>query len=500
LIVVARYLGPANYGLYTRALAAVGIFGSIGNLGVSTALNKFIAEYKAKGDSKKLSRLVSNSFLMLFVSGVVLTAVVYLLSGIITPYVLHTQQYTYIIQIASMVILTSVIYSSTNYALIGFRDGRRVAISLTFEALVQAIVSIGFAIYGLGALAPIVGIIIGQAVASSAALAFIFRDSSPGLKFAPSVAEIKRLIRFSMPIWLSNLSNSLVTNLSQIALGIIITGVSGALAANVVLGNFGIATKVGTIIALITTNATTAASVESVLVSMFAGAMSSKEGKKNANRLYSYSMYYAFLLTSPIILFIVALAQPISFLAFSGHYLKAPLYISLMGIGMLISLLTNQTKTIFIGSNNVDTILKYDLLVAVIQAAVALPLLYNLQGSGLIILLFVIAPIISGFLYLRRAISEYKIAFDFGKLCRIILANIVAIALILPLILLLDGQYAVLLVAAAIELVVVYPILIAVLRAVEMRDISILKRLFENVPAFGGIVSALLDYSSRFIR
>ncbi len=48
-IIVARLLGPSVYGIYVLAISYAGFFGGIADLGVSTALNKFIAQYRASG-------------------------------------------------------------------------------------------------------------------------------------------------------------------------------------------------------------------------------------------------------------------------------------------------------------------------------------------------------------------------------------------------------------------------------------------------------------------
>ncbi|MGC8537889.1 MAG: oligosaccharide flippase family protein [Candidatus Micrarchaeia archaeon] len=45
-ILITRILGPTGYGVYVLATAIAGVFGSVGNFGIATALNRFIAKYK----------------------------------------------------------------------------------------------------------------------------------------------------------------------------------------------------------------------------------------------------------------------------------------------------------------------------------------------------------------------------------------------------------------------------------------------------------------------
>jgi len=48
LVIVARLLGPSQYGVYTLAVAFASIFGSIGYFGIGTAVNKFVSESKQR--------------------------------------------------------------------------------------------------------------------------------------------------------------------------------------------------------------------------------------------------------------------------------------------------------------------------------------------------------------------------------------------------------------------------------------------------------------------
>ncbi|EQD46596.1 polysaccharide biosynthesis protein, partial [mine drainage metagenome] len=106
-ILVTRILGPAQYGIYTLAVAFAGIFGSIGYMGVGLALNKFIAQYKEAGRKEDINRTVSSALALIIVSGLVVVAVFLVISGQIAQYVFHTQNMGYVIEAVSFWVIGS---------------------------------------------------------------------------------------------------------------------------------------------------------------------------------------------------------------------------------------------------------------------------------------------------------------------------------------------------------------------------------------------------------
>jgi O-antigen/teichoic acid export membrane protein len=63
-------IGPTDYGIYLFVTAITGYFGIL-DLGIGQSLVKFMAEYKAKEDHKKINQMINTSFFMFLSVGLV---------------------------------------------------------------------------------------------------------------------------------------------------------------------------------------------------------------------------------------------------------------------------------------------------------------------------------------------------------------------------------------------------------------------------------------------
>lgn len=72
-------MGVEGYGLWTLALSVLGLMGTL-ELGLGTAIAKFVAEYHSKGDADGLSAAVSTGLLLQTAIGLLLTCPLYLLA------------------------------------------------------------------------------------------------------------------------------------------------------------------------------------------------------------------------------------------------------------------------------------------------------------------------------------------------------------------------------------------------------------------------------------
>jgi PST family polysaccharide transporter/lipopolysaccharide exporter len=483
-IVVARVLGPSTYGIYTLALAVSGFFGSVGNLGVSTALNKFIPEYILRKDKKSLEAILANGYFITITFGVVLAVITVAFGPAIANYVFHNPSYTYFIDIAALSIISSMLFGASYSVLLGFNNGSRVAAINIVQAIIQSGVGITLVLLGLGAAAPIFGIVIGQMSGFFYSLYLIYGKNRIRMLVSPSVKEIRRIFKFSLPIAGSNLLQSISSNLSFIVLG--------AFAATIIIGNVGIATKFNSLIDVVS------GSISVSLLALFSTTIAGSKMKDKMGKLYSYTLYYTFILLSPMLLFIAILAKPFSYVAFSSIYQSAPLFISVMCIGTLIGIAGTYASTLLTSANMVKYILKYNAIIAVVQLA-ALPFIIPIfKGIGLIVLVYVITPILTDALFIWKSSRLYSLKFDFNKLYRISAANAVPMLLLVPLVVLWGGNYIPLLITGFVEVVIVYPITLARFRGIDKKDVARIRSMSHGIPVVGYVMGALLKYATIF--
>lgn len=483
-IIVARLLGPSQYGIYTLALAVASVTGAIGNLGVSTALNKFIPEYVYRKDKRALEDILANSFFVTLLMGILLTAITIVLSGFIATDVFHNASYTLVIEIAAISITTSMLFSASYSTLLGFNKGAHVAAINATQAILQAVLGVTLVLLGLGPAGPILGMIVGYTAAFLLSLHFIYRKHGLRILVMPNLSSIKRIFGFSVPIAVSNAAVGISSNMVYI--------VVGAYAAAAVLGNLGVASKANSLIDIVS------GAISVSLLSMYSTTLASKKMRAKISKFYNHTVYYSLILLAPMLLFILVLAKPFSYVAFSGAYSMAPLFIAVMSAGALIGLAGQYAVTLLTSANKVRDIFKYNLVIAMLTFALIPVLIPTFKGVGLVIILFVAVPITTNVLFIWKSAKLFKLGFDNGKLLRILAANAATMLLITPLILFWGANYIPLLISAAIEVIAVYPVMLGILKGMNMRDIAVMRTMTRRIPVISAAVGCLLAYAARF--
>ncbi len=483
-IVVVRLLGPSNYGVYTLAFAAAAFFSIAGNFGLGTAMNKLVPQHIYKKEKKLVENLLSNGFSVTVLLSVAATIIAIMLSGFVASYIFHAKSDTLALQIASITVLTSIMYSTAYSVLLGFNNGKALAAMAMLQSVVQSVLSVALVLLGFGAPGAIAGVVFGQAAATLLSLYYIYNKNR--LRFvAPRISGIKRLFSFAGPIGFSNLFTSICGTIPVILLG--------AVAASAVLGNYGVAGKVNTLIDVV------AGSISLSILSMFSTALVSKS-KRSISKFYNYTVYYSVLIMAPVLLFVAVLAKPFSYVAFSGMYTIAPTYIAIIAIGILIGLAGSYASQLLIGAKKVRDYLKYNIIISIVEIVLAFILVPIFKGIGLVLVIFLILPIITDILFIRRTAQLFTLNFDIGKLSRILISNIIPILMLLPLWIFWKYNFIPLLITGVIDIIVLYPINLGLFKGIDRGDIKRLREITKGIPVINALISAFAYYTNVFLR
>jgi len=482
-IVIVRILGPSVYGVYTLAIAVAGFFGSVGNFGIGTALNKFIAEYRRKKDDENINLHIANGLFILLIAGIALSIITVAFSTYIAVFVFHNASDSFIVDIAAISILTTMLYGGTSSALVGYGNGRRVSTAIISVSIVQGTVGIGLALTGFGALSPLIGLILGSTTGFIIALLYIYVVEKAKLR-RPTFRFMKRMLKFSLPITVSNFFSTVTNNLALIVLGIFTT--------TIILGNFGVASRLGSLIDIIT------GSISLSLLTAFSSSFAGAQGSRDIGRIYSNSVYFSFILVAPLLVSVVVLAKPFSFTAFSSVYSIAPLYIRILGIGMIIGLFSTYAGAALVGANKVKTMMKYNIIISIIQLLLIPLLIPTFKGLGAVLLLFFITPILGDIFFVRLMIRYFDLKLKVKRLLLAVTANVVSAAILYILLIYLSWNYELLIAVAFFTMLAVYPALLGALGGISEAEISTINKMSASIPIVGNVIRILALYSSKF--
>ncbi|MGC8730472.1 MAG: oligosaccharide flippase family protein [Candidatus Micrarchaeia archaeon] len=476
-MLVTRILGPATYGLYTAAIATIGFFTAFGTLGIDTASTKFTAEYRYRHAENRIGMLAGDVLCIILLAGLLLAGIAIIASPWLAGILMHSSTYAYLIDIASLSIIGTMLFNVFFAIAVGYGNGRNAASAIIIMSVVQASVNIILALAGLGALAPLIGLISGQFLGFGFMIAVLSRQV-PITR--PSYQRIRNLFGFSIPIGASNMLNSIYSNA--------IIMILGAATSSFVLGNIGVASVVSYLVGLITGSAGTA------ILPMFA-----KKAAGNPNGLgnaYSISTYLSIVLIAPMLVLIMLFSTQLSYAAFGSAYVLAPSYILLLALGSVIGIASTYFGQLLVTTGKTRRLLNYTALNFVAEIAMA-SLIWKFGGLWAAFLLYVLPAIIWDLIFFGREAREYSIHLP-RKLARVALANAAMIAFVLPA-LLIPNMLAQMLVGIAIALVA-YPALLGLFGGVEKDDVEIVEKLAGNMPVLGRLARLLGSYATYFLR
>ena len=389
--------------------------------------------------------------------------------------------------IASLTILFGALWGVSYSAIVALRKSKMLAYASMLQITMQAVVSVGLALAGFGAIAPIIGFLAGLLAGFALAASIIMRETGTGLaELRPTLSEIKRLTIFSLPLGLSGTALSLIANFSLVFLGYYST--------SVILGNYSVISRVGNFFDVFL------ASISLALLPLFSATFNDASKVKDISKYYNYAIYFALLFVIPALFYIIALAKQVSYTAFTGVYTYAPLYLVLMCVGILISIPYLYSTNLFVGAGKIRKVVKYNVAVAALQLVLLPILIPTLNGLGLTLITFIITPIAFNLLYARKLHQLYKIKLEIGVLSRLVGAGVVSALLIAPLRYFIGGSFIPVLVIAALEQLIIYPPLIAYMGGIDEGRIEVLRRITGNLPVVNAVIRLLTDYTSIFLR
>lgn len=234
-VLLARLLGAKQYGMYTLAISIVTIVASISVFGLDSALIRYIAILNSRQDRSgvwgALQVGIGTAVLFSVLSGVAL----YGLSFILADQVFHEPGLAPLFQLASVFVPLLTLSDVLSGAVRGFKrmDFAMIA-QFVAQPVVRLILIVIFALVGLNASLAVASY--GLADLSASILLIYFINKVFPLKRPQDAPrrDVKEILTFSVPVWLSELMSKFQNNIQTLVLGTAnaITGVGVFSVAN----------------------------------------------------------------------------------------------------------------------------------------------------------------------------------------------------------------------------------------------------------------------------
>lgn len=482
IFAVARLLGPGNYGAYTIAVSYYLLIDAALYFGIGQYFNKRLSELEHDGKKEKLLSALSSGLILALAFSIALTLIGIGAAAYVAQIYAPLGVSFLTLAIASFVMFFSILFGACNSALIGFGEVRLAALTSIVENAIQLAACVILVLLGFGFNGAVAGIVIGYlagfAVSLSALMAVGGKHVRLGFVFDKK--EIRYAFKFCTPIALSNAVNNGANVFSTLLLGVFVTAS--------LLGNFGLAFRGINIISVVAGTAPVAA------IPVLSIALSRRSKKKKLEEAYNKSVLYSLLITLPIMVFTAAFAKPLIYLLATSRYSAAPLYLSLMSIGMMIYAPGIFASNLLIAGGQTRKLLKYTGIATLLQLVFLLILVPSYGALGAIAAAFFIGNGVITYLLVKGTAKHFKIKTDYSKMLKIFV-SCAALALAFGLVYFIPGNALQLLCGAAV-LFILYPIFAVLFRAVDKEDVKELRKAMSGIPALRKSAGFMISYIS----
>lgn len=369
-------LGDDRFGIW----ALVGVltaYAQLCDLGIGLGLVKYVAEYAARGEQERISRLVSTAFAFYLAVAAAVGIGTYAALGWIVATALHVPpglavEAWQVFAMAMAVFCISLIFSVYNGVLTGLQRLDYVNVSGFVNYLVLSLGIVVALELGLG----LTGMVIASAAGTLLTIginAALARRLLPTLALHPirlfDLPALKVILGYGSIVQVSGLANLLIMQVDRLLLSHFVSLGSVAVYE---AGNR-LVSQVRSLIVLMVTPLTPAASQLQV-----------EARQDTIDRLYQRSFKYVASCCIPLFMLTAAVAQPLVTVWLGPSYGATAVTIQLLSLGFAVNLLTGPGHFMLLGLDRASYTMKASVVGGVINVACCLVLIPYLGYFGVV--------------------------------------------------------------------------------------------------------------------
>ena len=145
--IMARFLGPDGFGLYSMVTMIAGVISIIAGLGIHGAIVKYVAEYK--GDKNKLHAVVSSGLITMTFFGVSSSIILFILSDILAS-VLNMSSLSFLLKVYALIFPFTLTYEVIIGLFTGLREMKYYSFINAFKGILTFSFILAFLFIGFG--------------------------------------------------------------------------------------------------------------------------------------------------------------------------------------------------------------------------------------------------------------------------------------------------------------------------------------------------------------
>jgi O-antigen/teichoic acid export membrane protein len=478
-IILTNLMLPEEYGLYAIALMPPLMINLFQDWGVTSAITKYIANFKAKNKQDEIHDLLIAALTFKIATGLALSILSLLLANFIATTIFHRPQSASLISIVSLTIFSGALLTASNASFIGFEKMKLNSLTMICQSIVKATAAPLLVLLGYGALGAIIGYTLSFLAAGIIGLTMLYFFLIKNLKRTKTnktniSKTLKMMLHYGVPLSISSILGGFRIQFYSFMMAFF--------CSDIMIGNYKAAINFAVLLTFFTFP------IATVLFPAF-----SKLNPKNEHELlkniFTSSTKYTALLLVPATMAVIVLSKPMISTLFGEKWIYAPLFLTLYVINNLFVVFGSLSmSSLLIGLGETKMLMKLSLLTMSIGLPLAFLLIPTLGITG-VILGTIFAGLPSMFYGLHWIWKRYEVKADFKSSTKIFIASaIAAILAYLPLNFLNIADWIELAIGGTTFLAV-YILIAPIIDAINQSDINNLRTMLSGL----GLISKLIN-------
>ncbi len=460
-IVLARYLGPSDYGLIMIAITVLSVGRIISLMGLTSGVNRFIGYYSGKKEYEKIKGIILSSIKLVFIFGLTIALLTYIFSKQISLYIFHTQELIPILKIFSIIIPLNALIELFKAIFLSFKRPMYSSfIEVFFEKLLNLIFVGAVIFFG----SKLFGVSISYLIVYLIAVAFgffilEFKTFSIIKSNIKSVYLYKEILSFSIPL--------LFVSLLIHILGWSDTFLLGYFKNEMVVGIYHVGFPLAYILLMF------GRSFEALYFPMSSELLSQNK-LLELSQTFNTIKRWIFILTYPTFLFFIFFAKTIIEIIFGLEYVAGWKVLIIISTGIFIASIFGPTDITLRVFKKTKFILKITVVLTLLNIILNLILipLIGMEGAAISTSLLWINMGLFSFLKLKKLI---KITYRKKTYLKYILSGIFSIILVFVIFkIILNYMNIYLLIISIILHILTYLSLLIMLKSFTKKDLMVL--------------------------
>lgn len=488
-VVLINLLQPSDYGLYSIAFYPSSLMILFVDLGINSAMIKYVAQYRKGGETGKIRNILASGLIFKSILSMALSLLTFLLAGFFATTMFHRPEMEPLIRITSITVLSGTMLTTAQSAIIGYERMELKSLTMIIQKGVKGFLPPLLIVLGWGVLGGVLGYTISFVVAGLVGVLICFVAFYRHMKIPGNYCMRESLMimwKYGFPISVSSILGNLLVQFYNFMMPIFCN--------NELIGNYQAAGLFGVLITFFTTPIYTA------LFPAFSKIDSKKEGK-TLKTVFQFSVKYAALITVPATSAIIVLSDPLIAALFGSKYSDAPFFLALNSIGFLFVALGNlSVGNLINGQGETRMTLKLSLVTLAFGLSLAF-VLVPLFGIIGVITGNLVAGIPSLFLALWWIKKHYGAKVDLLSSTKILGSSATAgfvtytSLLYLPI----SSEWAKLFIGAIIFFMT-YVLVALLTKTIDASDICNLRQMASQLGLISKMVNVILDAMERILQ